>query len=68
MPGALAAARAGKRVLLANKEALVAAGSLFMAAVRDSGAELLPIPVMGFSQRRFWNLTKSASAVCSTAP
>lgn len=43
LPGALAAARAGKRVLLANKEALVAAGSLFMGAVRDSGAELLPI-------------------------
>ncbi|MDZ7622363.1 MAG: 1-deoxy-D-xylulose-5-phosphate reductoisomerase [Candidatus Competibacteraceae bacterium] len=39
----LAAARAGKRVLLANKEALVMAGSLFMAAVRDHGAELLPI-------------------------
>lgn len=43
LPSALAAARAGKRVLLANKEALVAAGSLFMAAVRQSGAELLPI-------------------------
>lgn len=43
LPAALAAARAGKRVLLANKEALVAAGSLFMQAVRDSGAELLPI-------------------------
>ncbi|CAM5791246.1 1-deoxy-D-xylulose-5-phosphate reductoisomerase [Castellaniella caeni] len=43
LPGALAAARAGKRVLLANKEALVAAGGLFMQAVRDSGAELLPI-------------------------
>lgn len=43
LPGALAAARAGKRVLLANKEALVAAGSLFMQAVRASGAELLPI-------------------------
>ncbi len=40
---ALAAARAGKRVLLANKEALVAAGSLFMGTVRDHGAELLPI-------------------------
>jgi len=39
----LAAARAGKRVLLANKEALVTAGGVFMAAVRDSGAELLPI-------------------------
>src|SRR5690606_16407297 len=43
LPSALAAARAGKRVLLANKEALVAAGSLFMAAVRQNGAELLPI-------------------------
>lgn len=43
LPGALAAARAGKRVLLANKEALVVAGGLFMDAVRDNGAELLPI-------------------------
>jgi 1-deoxy-D-xylulose-5-phosphate reductoisomerase len=43
LPSALAAARAGKRVLLANKEALVAAGGLFMQAVRDSRAELLPI-------------------------
>src|SRR5690606_28424995 len=43
LPSALAAARAGKRVLLANQEALVAAGSLFMAAVRQNGAELLPI-------------------------
>ena len=40
---ALAAARAGKRVLLANKEALVMAGPLFMRAVRENGAELLPI-------------------------
>lgn len=39
----LAAARAGKRVLLANKEALVLSGSLFMDVVRDSGATLLPI-------------------------
>jgi 1-deoxy-D-xylulose-5-phosphate reductoisomerase len=39
----LAAARAGKRVLLANKEALVMAGRLFLDAVRDSGAQLLPI-------------------------
>ncbi len=39
----LAAARAGKRVLLANKEALVMAGALFMQAVRDGGAQLLPI-------------------------
>jgi len=39
----LAAAQAGKRVLLANKEALVMSGQLFMDAVRDHGAELLPI-------------------------
>ena len=39
----LAAAKAGKRVLLANKEALVMAGPLFMQAIRENGAELLPI-------------------------
>ncbi len=39
----LAAARAGKRVLLANKEALVMSGQLFMQAIEESGAELLPI-------------------------
>jgi 1-deoxy-D-xylulose-5-phosphate reductoisomerase len=39
----LAAARAGKRVMLANKESLVMSGQLFMDAVRESGAELLPI-------------------------
>ena len=39
----LAAARSGKKVLLANKEALVMAGPIFMAAVRASGAQLLPI-------------------------
>ncbi len=39
----LAAARAGKKVLLANKEALVMAGPIFMAAVRERGAHLLPI-------------------------
>ncbi len=39
----LAAVRAGKRVLLANKEALVMSGRLFMDAVAESGAELLPI-------------------------
>lgn len=39
----LAAVRAGKRVLLANKEALVMSGKLFMDAVAASGAELLPI-------------------------
>ena len=39
----LAAVRAGKRVLLANKEALVMAGALVMRAARDSGAQLLPV-------------------------
>ena len=39
----LAAARAGKKLLLANKEALVVGGALFMQAVRDGGATLLPI-------------------------
>lgn len=39
----LAAAKAGKRILLANKEALVMSGQLFMDAVRENGAELLPI-------------------------
>ncbi|UTW46197.1 1-deoxy-D-xylulose-5-phosphate reductoisomerase [bacterium SCSIO 12696] len=39
----LAAAENGKRVLLANKEALVMAGRLFIHAVRRGGAELLPI-------------------------
>ncbi|WP_263264078.1 1-deoxy-D-xylulose-5-phosphate reductoisomerase [Pseudomonas entomophila] len=39
----LAAVRAGKKVLLANKEALVMSGALFMQAVRDSNAVLLPI-------------------------
>ena len=40
---AMAAARAGKRILLANKETLVMAGSLFMQAVKEGGATLLPI-------------------------
>nr|WP_260524811.1 1-deoxy-D-xylulose-5-phosphate reductoisomerase [Pseudomonas sp. MWU16-30317] len=39
----LAAVKAGKKVLLANKEALVMSGALFMQAVRTSGAVLLPI-------------------------
>ncbi len=39
----LAAATAGKRILLANKEALVCAGALLMAAVEAGGARLLPI-------------------------
>jgi 1-deoxy-D-xylulose-5-phosphate reductoisomerase len=40
---ALAAASAGKRVLLANKEALVMSGNLFMQAMKNGGGELLPI-------------------------
>ncbi|MBP6700173.1 MAG: 1-deoxy-D-xylulose-5-phosphate reductoisomerase [Halioglobus sp.] len=43
LPSALAAARAGKTVLLANKESLVMGGHLLMEAVRQSGARLLPI-------------------------
>ena len=43
LPSCLAAARAGKRLLLANKEALVVGGALFMDAVREGGATLLPI-------------------------
>jgi len=39
----LAAVRAGKRVLLANKEALVMAGPLVAAAARASGAQILPV-------------------------
>ena len=39
----LAAAHAGKKILLANKEALVMAGPVFMQAVRRGGARLLPI-------------------------
>jgi len=40
---AMAAAKSGKRILLANKETLVMAGSLFMQAVEEGGATLLPI-------------------------
>ena len=43
LPSSLAAARAGKRVLIANKEALVVAGELFMQAAAEAGAELIPV-------------------------
>jgi 1-deoxy-D-xylulose-5-phosphate reductoisomerase len=43
LPGTIAAARAGKQVLLANKEALVVSGSLFLAALAEGGGTLLPI-------------------------
>jgi 1-deoxy-D-xylulose-5-phosphate reductoisomerase len=43
LPGTLAAARAGKTVLLANKEALVVSGALFLSALAEGGGTLLPI-------------------------
>ncbi|KMN83768.1 1-deoxy-D-xylulose-5-phosphate reductoisomerase [Chromobacterium alkanivorans] len=43
LPSAMAAARAGKRILLANKESLVVAGRLFMDTARRHGATLLPV-------------------------
>lgn len=43
LPPCLAAARAGKRLLLANKEALVVGAELFLAAVREGGASMMPI-------------------------
>ncbi|KAF1027848.1 MAG: 1-deoxy-D-xylulose 5-phosphate reductoisomerase [Burkholderia plantarii] len=43
LPSSLAAAHAGKRILLANKESLVMSGAIFMDAVRDHGATLLPV-------------------------
>jgi len=43
LPSTLAAARAGKRLLLANKESLVLAGELLTAAAREGGAQVVPI-------------------------
>jgi 1-deoxy-D-xylulose-5-phosphate reductoisomerase len=43
LSSSLAAARSGKRILLANKEALVMSGPLFMQAVRAGGATLIPV-------------------------
>lgn len=43
LPPCMAAARSGKRLLLANKEALVVGGDVFMRAVKAGGAKLLPI-------------------------
>lgn len=43
MASSLAAAKAGKRLMLANKESLVLAGDLLMQAVHDNNAELLPV-------------------------
>jgi 1-deoxy-D-xylulose-5-phosphate reductoisomerase len=43
LPSCMAAAKAGKTILLANKETLVMAGSFFLQAVKDGGATLLPL-------------------------
>ncbi len=43
LPATIAAARAGKDVLLANKEALVVSGALFLAALAEGGGALLPV-------------------------
>ena len=43
LPSCLSAAKSGKRLLLANKEALVVGGQLFLDAVQAGGAQLLPI-------------------------
>ncbi len=43
LPSCLSAAKSGKRLLLANKEALVVGGQLFLDAVKSGGAQLLPI-------------------------
>ncbi|TWI10584.1 1-deoxy-D-xylulose-5-phosphate reductoisomerase [Aerolutibacter ruishenii] len=43
LPSTLAAARAGKRILLANKESLVLAGELLMQAAHDNGATIVPV-------------------------
>lgn len=43
MSSALAGAKAGKRIMLANKESLVLAGDIFMQAIKDNDAELIPV-------------------------
>ena len=43
LPSALAAAEAGKKILLANKESLVMAGALFMRGAQENGALILPV-------------------------
>jgi len=62
----LAAARAGKKILLANKEALVMAGPIFMHAVHESGAPLLPIDsehnaIFQCMPREHWPHTRGAT-------
>jgi 1-deoxy-D-xylulose-5-phosphate reductoisomerase len=73
----LAAVRAGKRVLLANKEALVMAGALVMRAARESGAGILPVDsehnavFQCFSEKKFVRkivLTASGGPFRAMAP
>ena len=73
LPPTLAAVRAGKRVLLANKEALVMAGAVFMAEVAASGADAaadrqraqchLPVAAARF-RRRLWQRRGVQPASC----
>lgn len=74
----LAAVKAGKRVLLANKEALVMSGDIMMQAARESGAELLPVdsehnaifqclPQNYFQQERNGKPTLGVSQILLTA-
>jgi 1-deoxy-D-xylulose-5-phosphate reductoisomerase len=63
----LAAARAGKRVLLANKEALVMAGPLVMGAARDSGALLVPVDSEHNAVFQCLNPPKAARRIILTA-
>lgn len=55
----LAAARSGKTLLLANKEALVMSGRLFMQAVKDHGATLLPVDSEHNAVLQCWQGKKS---------
>ena len=72
----LAAARAGKRILLANKEALVMSGPLFMQAVREGGATLIPgrqraqrdFPVHGPADRAARRAARAADRVRRAVP
>ncbi|MCL2297600.1 MAG: 1-deoxy-D-xylulose-5-phosphate reductoisomerase [Proteobacteria bacterium] len=66
----LAAARSGKRVLLANKESLVMGGALFMEAVRTGGATLLPalLPVDSEHNAIFQCLPGAAQQCGTRAP
>jgi 1-deoxy-D-xylulose-5-phosphate reductoisomerase len=77
LPSTLAAARAGKRVLLANKEALVMAGPLMVAAARAGGAQVVPVDsehnavFQCFSEKKFIRkivLTASGGPFRTTPP